>query len=460
MQNSSSEIAFTYTKELVLNGMTLLCQNEKMLLVIPLILTSFSAFADVSPKPATQAPILSEVFASRKAKEIPFYKSKASIFPSGYTTFERLNEQLVSAEASDVYYLFRDGKKISPAAVSHLTVFHLSRVWIEKYTKRRVKPNHTLDLATIQLNYDTDAYDRGFVLTLNPTKLRPKPDIKSITKTEIPVLSYFIPIKFEKGFIKVLHKNQFGYIDINDCISKFDFAKFAFSFKSPNSNWDVITRRDFDTLVTAENKMIQLNEVKGLITDQKLAFAYKETSDYAKWSSFRIQKEKAKPWLQSQFSGHGLIWWQKPEVEVLSKNTISIDELIKKDVYSVSFQVHNPKKGLASAHGVYMTEDGQNWTEISQFKGYSGPVYYHNDAIMFVGNYRSFDGGKTFEHYIQIDKVAEAVKKHLGSAPKKIQITKIKVQQPYSLLIDVNAAGRKVRLKSPLFAQDWKSIKF
>jgi hypothetical protein len=79
---------------------------------------------------------------------------------------------------------------------------------------------------------------------------------------------------------------------------------------------------------------------------------------------------------------------------------------------------------------------------------------------MFVGNYRSTDGGKTFDNYIQVDKVATAITNSTGSLPKKIQITKIKVQKPYSIVIDVHTGTRKVRLKSPIFSQEWTPVKF
>lgn len=424
------------------------------------ILTSFSAFAAVDSLSNNQAPVLSELFAGRKTKEVPFFKSKMSVFPSGHASLERLNEQMVSSESHDAFYLAKDEKKISPTLVPNITAYHLSRVWIEKYTKRRVKPNNEMDLATILLNYDTDPYDRGLVLTLNETKLRKTAHAGATALKTIPKFNYFIPISFEKGFIKILYKNEFGFIDINDCISKYDFAKFAFSFKSKTNNWEVVERRVFDTLIIADNPSMHLAEIKGLIVDQKLAFAYKENEHYPKWTSFKLVKEKAKPWLQSHIKGHGLVWWQRPDTEILAKNTISIDELIKRDIYSVSFQSDNPKKGLVSAKGVFITEDGQNWTEIAQFKDYSGPVHFFSDLLMFVGNYRSTDGGKTFDNYIQVDKVSSAISKSTGVQPKKIQITKIKVQKPYNVVIDVHTGTRKVRLKSPIFSQDWTPVKF
>lgn len=434
-----------------------------MLFVMGLLgvfLTSFSANSAVSVGTSKQTPILSELFAGRKTKEIPFFKSKMSIFPSGHASADKLSKLVVSSESSETFYLAKDNKKISPKLVPYITAFHLSRVWIEKYTKLRVKPNNTIDLATLLLNYDTDPYDRGLILTLNDTKLRASADMKARAIKSIPKLNYFIPISFEKGFIKILFSGQFGYVDINDCISKYDFAKFAYSFKSKSKTWEVVHHREFDTLMTAKNESLHLAEIKGLIVDQKLAFAFKENDHYPKWTSFHFVKEKTKPWIQSDVKGHGTVWWQQPDTEIIAKNNISIDDLMKKEIYSVSFQENNPKKGLASANGVFITEDGQTWSEISQFKDYSGPVYYFSDSLMYVGNYRSLDGGKTFENYIQIEKVSSAITRSTGIIPKKIQITKIKVQKPYSVVIDVQTGTKKIRLKSPIFSQDWAHIKY
>ena len=424
------------------------------------LITIQPAYSAVNVAPSKTAPALSELFAGQKNKEIPFFKSKMSIFPSGHSSLDKLNVQVISSETSEAFYLAKDEKKISPTLVPNITAFHLSRVWVEKYTKRRVKPNATTDLATILLNYDTDPYDRGLVLTLNDTKLRASADVKSTVLKSIPKLNYFIPISFEKGFVKILFSGQFGFIDINDCISKFDFAKFAFSFKAKTNSWEVINHREFDNLITDKNESLQLAEIKGLIVDQKLAYAFKENDHYPKWTTFKLVKEKTRPWIQSQIKGHGIVFWQQPEVELIAKNTISIDDLIKKDVYSVSFQETNPKKGLASAHGVFITEDGQSWTEIPQFKDYSGPVHYFSDSLMYVGNYRSLDGGKTFDNYIQIDKVSAAITKSTGIIPKKVQITKIKVQKPYNVVIDVQTGSKKIRLKSPIFSQDWVQTKY
>lgn len=412
-------------------------------------------------------PVLSEQFAHKKSSQIPFFKDKSSPFPSGYASLERLSSNLIQSELGETFFLEKDYKKISPALVPYVTAFHLSRVWIEKYTKKRVKPNHHLDLTTLLLNYETDPYDRGLLLTLKKSALKEKADLKSKTLKNISEFNYFIPISFDKGFVKVLFQNQFGYIDMNDCISKFDFAQFAYSYKSKNNSWNIVKKREFDFFLIQKNEAhekteiasMHLNEVKGLVVDQRLAISFKPNDSYPTWTSFQIKKEKAKPWQQSQLTGHGKVWWQKPELSLMNNQPITIDQLIKKDIYSVSFQASQPKKGLASAQGVYITEDGQNWTLIPQFNDYSGPVYYHNDLILFVGNYKSIDGGKTFDHYIQVDKVSKAVSEHFGIQPKKIKITKIKMQKPYNVLIDVSTGSKKVRLKSPLFAQDWKPLR-
>lgn len=433
-----------------------------MLFVIT-FLTSFSAFSAISGHTTPVLPPtvikMNEQFAGKQQKEIPFFKSKRSIFPSGYAAINKLNEKILVSEASEAFYLERDKKKISPTLVPHITAFHLSRIWIEKYTRRRVKPQPQKDLTEVLLNYETDPSDKGLVFNLREVKLKQEASATSLSLAVVPEFNYFIPISYEKGFVKVMYNKKFGYIDINDCISKFDFAKFAYSVKSETQNWEVVHHREFDHLITENRKLIPLNHIQGLIVDERLSYIFKTNKDYPVWTSFKINKEQAEPWQQSLLKGHGAVWWKKPFKESVVTKYISIDELLKKTISSVSFSDDDNKKGIASANGVYITYDGQNWTEIEQFKGYSGPVHYFNDSLIFVGNYRSTNGGRDFDQYIQIDKISKAVETYLGKQPKRLQISRIKVQKPYTVVVDVKTETKTVRLKTPLFAQDWKPFK-
>ena len=89
--------------------------------------------------------------------------------------------------------------------------------------------------------------------------------------------------------------------------------------------------------------------------------------------------------------------------------------------YRVKFWLDSNPVPYNISSGVFMTEDGQTWKPLNQFKGFVGPVYYFNDHYIFVGNYRSQNGGKTFDQYIQIDKISQAIR-NLGFEVKKVKI--------------------------------------
>src|SRR5690606_33810714 len=132
----------------------------------------------------------------------------------------------------------------------------------------------------------------------------------------------------------------------------------------------------------------------------------------------------------------GKVWWKpNPEVEQVYYN---IDELLAKDIASASFHPQNPLKGILSSNGVYITENGSSWRKLTRFGNFNGPVHYFNDNLLFVGNFRSTDGGKSFENYIQIDKLASAIEYQFGFFPKKLQVKKIETRAPYKLKIEID----------------------
>lgn len=436
-----------------------------MLFVI-LMLSSFSAFSAVPVQYGWSPPAFSELFQSQITDQVPFFKSKNSQFASGYASYEKLLETATLHENGESFYLAKDHKKLSLRFLPTVTAFDLSKTWIEKYTKKRVQAKPEMNRVDVILNYQTDPYDRGLVMTLQDTVLHQLPQAPSKKTGQIKAGTKLIPIRFENGFVKVLYQKKYGYIDMNHTISKFDFAQFIYSVQSADKNWEAVSQREFDQIVTvptAKNslkKYVQMNAIQGLIVDETLAFSHTLNVHYPMWSKFHIRKEKTRPWIQSRIKGHGLVWWQKNEIALANSQNISIDELLKKEIYSVSFQDGNPKKAIASiSTGVFITDDGQTWKPLNQFKGFVGPVHYFNDHYIFVGNYRSQNGGKTFDQYIQIDKISQAIR-NLGFEVKKVKLSRIKVQKPYNVMIDLDIGYRTVRMKSPLFAQDWKIQKY
>ncbi|MBY0554989.1 hypothetical protein K2P97_10710 [bacterium] len=428
-----------------------------MLFVIlsSILLNLNPAFAAISPDSETKS-----------ALEVPFYKSTSSLFPSGSTTIENLKKQVVgSAQASAQYYkwnkIYFGRDEIKP-----LFATHLSRHVIDAKTTVRYKVIDT-NINTLQLfNVEkklilkksiseviADAYDTGFVMALKDIYLKTSFRDGASVLTTIPQGTRLVVDQYVKDYARVKYQNYDGYVNLSELITKFDFATFVFA----KNTWHQVRARNFDKIITSKNESISLNDVKGLLTPDSKGIIASNSQKIPLWSQVETTKNRITLWNQSKLKDYGNVWWKA--VKDVEQVYYHIDELLKKDVSSVSFHPQNPLKGILSSDGVYITEDGENWRKLQQFENFNGPVHYFNDLLLFVGNFRSTDGGKSFDNYIQIDKLASAIEYQFGFVPKKLQVRKIETKVPFRIKIEIETGTRKIKMESPLFAQDWKAVK-
>ena len=402
----------------------------------------------------------------KKAFEVPFYKSTSSLFPSGSTNIENLKKQLISTQqGSDQYFkwnkLFFGHNELKPIFATHL-----SRYVVDPKTNARYKVVEA-NTNSLQL-FDTekkillkknitevqaDAYDLGFVMTLKDVYLKTKAQELSAVQTTIPQGSRLVVEKYADEYAFVKYQNYEGYVNLSELITKFDFATFVFS----KNEWHQVSSRQFDKIISTKKVSIPLNSIQGVITPDIKGIIASSTQKIPLWSQVEVTRNKLTMWNQSKLKEYGLVWWRTlTETEQIY---FTIDELLKKEVSSVSFHPQNPLKGILSSNGVYITEDGYYWRKLQQFENFNGPVHYFNDLLLFVGNFRSTDGGVTFDNYIQIDKLASAIEFQFGFFPKKLQVKKIETKAPFRLKIEIDTGNRKIKMESPLFAQEWTAVK-
>jgi hypothetical protein len=236
-------------------------------------------------------------------------------------------------------------------------------------------------------------------------------------------------------------------------ITKFDFASFVFADKE----WHPVKKRVFDFIVTKNNKKISLNEISGLITPPQIGIIASNSQKIPLWSRVETTKTNVPSWQLSRLPEHGNVWW-KPNKE-FDQVYYSLDEILAKDISFVSFHPFNPYKGILSADGVYITYNGTHWKKLPQFESYNGPVLFLNDQLIFVGNFRSTDGGQTFENYIQIDKLASAIEFQYGFSPKKLQVKKIDSTSPMKIKIEIDTGIHRIKMESPIFDQNWQAVR-
>ncbi len=374
---------------------------------------------------------------NQTGQQVSFYKSPASPYPSGQTNLDRLTQNQIQKISIEESFYFYKNQKISKSILKTTTVNNLSN--------------------------SENLRDLGFFQTLKVTAFRIKPDLISKQISTIPVGNKFQALGFQNGFVFAKMNKTTGYIDISDCISKFDFAKAVYA-KHPikkNKQWFYVKNRNFDQIETIDHQSISLNTVEGIFPDSKKAIITDPGQSLPIWTTLEIKTEDTTNlWHQSQIEGHGLVYWKNAYAATKNeRKKIKIDELLKKEISFVSFNPKNPRQAIASAHGLFITTDGENWTAIEQFNDYSGPVLYYNEFLIFAGNYKSIDGGRTFENYIQIEKISAAISDTLGFDPKKLQVKKIKTIKPFKVEVDLDIGNRIIKVQTPVYAQDWRVVK-
>lgn len=402
----------------------------------------------------------------KKAYEVPYYKSTSSLFPSGSTNLENLRKQLVSAPQTAGQYYRWNKLLFAQDELKPLFAVHLSQFVVDPLTNTRFKvveaTVNTLLLLDVENKQQikknagelqADAYDLGFVMTLKDAYLKSKDSESATILTTIPQGTRLTVEKYANEFALVNYQKYEGFINLSELITKFDFATFVFA----DNNWHQVGTRQFDKIVSVNRKTIPLNSIKGLITPDVRGIIASSTQKIPLWSQVEAIRDKLSVWHQSRLKDHGLVWWK---AQTSSEQIyFTIDDLLKKEISSVSFHPQNPLKGLLSSDGVFITEDGFYWRKLPRFEKFNGPVHYFNDLLLFVGTLRSTDGGVTFDNYIQIDKLAAAIELQYGFFPKKMQVKKIETKAPMKLKIEIETGVRKIKMESPLFAQDWQSVK-
>ncbi len=385
----------------------------------------------------TNAHAKSSADFNQKGQQISYFKSPTSTYPSGETTIERLSQNLISKyQVIESYYLYKN----------------------QKISKQLLKTTMAMDLSN-----SNSLRDLGFFLTLKNTALKIKAESKSKSILIINEQKKLTALGFKNGFLLTEVNRIRGYVDISDCISKFDFAKavYAANSKTKLKQWFYVKTRNFDQIETTTNETLYLNQIEGIFPDTNKAIITQNDQALPLWTSLELKTDSnLQTWQQSKIEGHGVVYWQKKsDTHLQNISNIKIDDLLKKEISFVSFNPKNPKQAIASANGLFITADGENWREIEQFKNYSGPVLFYNEFLIFAGNYKSIDAGLTFENYIQIEKISAAISDKIGFDPKRLQVKKIKTVIPFKVEVDLDIGSRIIKVQTPVYSQDWRVVK-
>lgn len=405
-------------------------------------------------------------FGTFSSQQVPFFKTVQSSFPSGATSIENLEKNRIGQTFKQESIYKYNSQNFSRSEITPVFPTHMSQSVIDPKTKKRwsaletkvdsILAFDTKNKITTLFNIDdvvADPYDTGYVLTLKDSYLKAEAKETAKVLTTIPGGTRFSVLKFKNGFAEISYKAYLGYIPVSELITKFDFATYAFA----KNKWNEIKKRTFDFVETKDGKKIHFDDITGLVTPNQIGLIASKNQKIPLWSRIECATNNKPAWIQSQIKGHGPVWW-KP-LETSAEKIYTIDDLLKKDIASISFHPKNPMKAILSARGVYITDDGYNWREVKEFKNFNGPVHYYNEQMIFVGNFRSTDQGKSFENYIQIEKLASAIQSEYGFLPKKLQVKRIETLAPFQIKIEIETGQHRLHMQSPLFVQNWVAVK-
>ncbi|WP_413613421.1 hypothetical protein [Bdellovibrio sp. HCB-110] len=426
---------------------------------------------------------------------VSFYRNKNSLFPSGQVSRTNLENKLVRSETEVAYrstwdkkeYVmqgdqilrdiqvarFAETKTATPLlslnrsdasavknlpAKASLEILVVEDFWV-RVKEKDSKVEGWLPLQALQNRHD----DLGIYTNIIDTYLRKDPNVASRALTTIPRLRRVIPLEITKSFLKLQYGNQIGYADITHFVSRADFASLAYH---PKKSWMAVLYRNNDVIITQKGETVPLKEVLGFVTNSHRGIVIRPDSSYGPPLRARVEilKPEAHIWGISQIDGHGEVWWKKKnllieEIEAPSKSTVSTDSLMKREIYSIAFENKNSVRGLVSSEGVYRTEDGLTWTQISLFGKQNYPVSIHPNGTWFVGSYKSTNQGKSFEPFIRWDNIAQAIESAYHSNPKIMRLTQIEALPNSRILIHVDTGAKQVKLRSLIGDLHWDVIK-
>lgn len=439
--------------------------------------------------------IFHEGLAAGGVTALSFYRSQQSLFPSGQASRTELEKKVLRRELEPWFRIRWNqkeyeipGELLVKDSQTTQTLIAKEKIEILKSPLAHAAPAFSLQANQTVVVLKTDAFwaqvlepklklkgwaplhaftapieDKGIFLTLVDSFMHKAPAGSAEILTTIPRGQRLIPRQIVNNFLEVKYKNLQGYIELGNLVGRGDFAMWAYH---KHKGWLGISHRENGFLITVDKQKVSLRDFiafspyhnRGVITRKPRT----NSESPSIRSRVEILNKQAHRWTLSQLDGHGQVWWRAEEAPTQvpnNKNTITSEQLMKRKIHSVAFAPGKSLKGLASAEGVFRTEDGKTWSEIPQFEGKNHPVSIHPDGLWYVGSYRSSDEGKTFENYIKWDKLTEQIQDSIHKTPRHLRITKIEPLSHSRVRILVDTGAQKVKLQAHVLSQEWTLVK-
>lgn len=296
--------------------------------------------------------------------------------------------------------------------------------------------------------------DLGLAVPLTTVSLRKTPDWKGELAESIAPLERLKILQFQDHWVEVsplADTNITGWLDLGSLVLKHDFATFALP---KNGKWTPIRYRQEQYFVTGSGDKIEIKDVKAMMTRADLALLSENLDSIGLHmrSYLTINSWEYITWAVSKLPGHGEVYWKSTSTEshknlAAKEDLLSFDELLKRPIFSVSFDAKNPREGLISAEGIFLTEDGLTWRHLRQFHNDNLPVAMSADGELFVGSSRSTDGGKSFLPYLKWEQVTSMIEGHNKKSPRITRLVRIQPLGKHKVEIEIDNGIKTTRLE-------------
>lgn len=422
---------------------------------------------------------------SLSQKAVPFYRYQHSLFPSGQERIEVLKKSARTEDFKIIHHSAWNKKEYPVEGSALYKDLHLSKIvetkrsstlYLQKSLSskpiRILKEKISLEVlridefwAFVKTQEGLAGYlpisqlqavfnDIGFFVVIHPTQLRMKANETSSAILQIDPGEKFDALAFEGDYIRVKKNHQTGYLSLNHLVSKFDLAHWVFSKKT---QWTPVRYRQGSQMMTTDGRLISLSEIVSLVTRPNSGLISRPLPELPPVrTQVHILRTEVFQWNQSILSGHGPVWWKDFVIEPIDRiaqyrSQIDLEHLLKRELFSVAFESPNSLKGLVSSQGIYLSQDGKIWSQLSQFGASNHPVAIHPEGPWFVGTQISYDQGKTFEPFLNPEHLA----KKIPLSSRQVKVSKIEPLSNYQVRIHLDIGGRTHTLKSRIGNWNW-----
>lgn len=310
-------------------------------------------------------------------------------------------------------------------------------------------------------------------LTKGLSELHQSPARDSKIKLQVPegqviqVLNFAIAKDPDENWIRARYKNQEGFMDLRDLSTAMDLIS---SVALKNGDLERVHYTLGGWMFTQQGRKIGAGEVASvdwkpqafLAQDTQLKESTKPSGQLITTlpagSRVQLLRPVQQEWGHSFVPRLGLMAWANQVVSLAPTpaQVLSTEELFQQGLFDMATHPSRPLLRVASAKGIFLTENGTDWRRIKGFDHQNQAVTFTGGGHLVVGDRISADLGKTFEPLIRWDTVTPMIKSATQRVPSWMRITSIN-SRGEDLRVDVEIGrGASVRLVSSDLGQNWK----